>query len=59
MIQNIGAIVTQITNRIVAIVRIIKSTDAQAWKPIQIQNLFEITDLISSQIKSAQRNQSI
>ena len=35
--------------------RIIEGADAQTWKSIKVEDLFEITNFIGSKIKHAQR----
>ena len=42
MIKNIGLIVAQVANRVLAIVRVLEGTDPKERKSVEVENLFEI-----------------
>ena len=59
MVQDVGAVITQITNRIVPVMRIIECANAEAWEAIQVQHLFEIADLVGCEVEHTERYQAI
>jgi len=59
VVQNIGAVVAQVANRIISVVRVVESADAQARQSVQIQHLLEISNFVCSQIYRAQADQAV
>ena len=59
MVEDVGAVIAQIANGIVAVVRIVERANAQAGEAIQIQHFFEIANFIGSQIEHAKRYEAV
>lgn len=59
MVEDIGLIVTQVTNGVLSIVRILKRAYSQIWQSVEIQYLFEVADFIVRNVKFFKSYKSI
>ena len=59
MVQHVSAVITQVAYWVISIMWVIKSAYGQTWKSVQIEHLFEISNLISRKVNHRKRYQAV
>jgi len=59
VVQHVRAVVAQIADGVVTIVRVIKSTHRQAREPVKVEHFLEVAYLVRSQVQGAQADEAV
>ena len=46
MIKYISLVIAQVADRVLAIVRVLESTNPQVWETVEVKNFFEIANFV-------------